>query len=460
MIAGSLVRLATQSLRRHSRTYVLSAVGVVAGIAAFVFFVALTGGVREVVLGRIFPVDRLEVVPRTFDVGPLQLGGVGSSLAAKMDDGAVRRLGAIPGVAAAFPKQRLAFKAMGWMGGDLFGRDLRFEVFGDGIDPALLVREPEAQALFAAASVREEEEGPPCNPKQKGSCPEDRTCLADTRRCARPIPVVVSAHLLEMYNGSAVRAFGVPRVSPETLVGITGTLQFGRSFAGREPGKPVLRRKARIVGISDKAILFGATMPIEYVRRYNAIYRGDEGAREYDSAVLQLRSAEDVGPVIAAAEDLGFDLDERSEDARRAGLLITIMALALTLISLAVVGIAAIHVAHAFFMVVLERRREIGLLRAVGAASVDVRRLVLLESSAVGLLSGVAGVVLARGAALALDLAAGHLLPDFPYRPETYFAFPPWLYAAGVGFAIVFCVGGAWLPASRAARVEPARALM
>lgn len=459
MRLSNLGHLARQSLRRHARTYLLSAVGIVAGIAAFVFFVALSQGVRDVVLGRVFPVDRLEVVPRTYDVGPLQLGGVGSALAAKLDDASVARLAAIPGVIAAYPKQRLAFKAMGWMGGDLFGKDIKFELFADGIDPSLLADEPELYEGFSASSVRQEEEGRPCDPRAADACAAPETCLADTRRCAPPIPVLVSAHLLEMYNGSAVRAFGVPRLSRDTLTGLTGTLQFGRSFAGIEAGRPVLRRRAKVVGLSDKAILFGATLPIEYVRRYNRIYRGELGAGEFDSVVMRLSSAEDVGDVATAAGELGFDLHERSEDARRAGLLITIMTLALSLVSLTIVGIAAVHVAHAFFMVILERRRELGLLRAVGAASTDVRSLVLLESAVVGLLAGVAGVALARLAALGLDLLAERLLPPFPFRPDTFFSFPAWLYPAGVCFAVLFCVAGAFLPSRRAARLEPARAL-
>ncbi len=154
MTGGALVSLARQSLRRHFRTYALSAVGVAAGIAAFVFFVALSQGVRGVVVGKIFPVDRLEVVPRTFDLGPLKIGGAGSSLGRSLDDKAVARLAALPGVAGAWPKQNLSFKAMGWAGDDLFGRSVKFEFFGDGIDPSLLTDEPTSRAAFLAASCK------------------------------------------------------------------------------------------------------------------------------------------------------------------------------------------------------------------------------------------------------------------------------------------------------------------
>ena len=60
---------------------------------------------------------------------------------------------------------------------------------------------------------------------------------------------------------------------------------------------------------------------------------------------------------------------------------------------------------------------------------------------------------------MAFDSLAAKLLPAFPYRPDTYFHFPVWLNAGALAFAVVFCVLGAALPASRAAKVAPARAL-
>ena len=71
---------------------------------------------------------------------------------------------------------------------------------------------------------------------------------------------------------------------------------------------------------------------------------------------------------------------------------------------------------------------------------------------AVGLASSVAGI--------AVDVAIAGLLPDFPFRPDTYFAFPWWLPLAGLGLSTLFCVLGALGPATRAARMPPARALL
>jgi hypothetical protein len=71
----------------------------------------------------------------------------------------------------------------------------------------------------------------------------------------------------------------------------------------------------------------------------------------------------------------------------------------------------------------------------------------------------VAGTLLALGLSLAADQVALRLLPDFPFRPGTFFAFPPWLPALGLLVPALAAVLGALAPAAAAARIEPARTL-
>ena len=72
---------------------------------------------------------------------------------------------------------------------------------------------------------------------------------------------------------------------------------------------------------------------------------------------------------------------------------------------------------------------------------------------------GIAGTLAALCGALAVDRLAGHFLPDFPFRPDSYFAFPAWLLALGVGLGLLAALGGAFLPSRRAAALDPARTL-
>ena len=79
--------------------------------------------------------------------------------------------------------------------------------------------------------------------------------------------------------------------------------------------------------------------------------------------------------------------------------------------------------------------------------------------AATGLAGGVLGVLLARTAAALLDRLARTGLPDFPFKPPTFFRFQAEHVALGVGVALLAALLGALIPARAAARLDPAKAL-
>ncbi len=459
MLATTLSRLVRQNLRRNLRHNLFSAVGIVAGIAAFTFFLALDAGVRTVVLGEIFPVDRLEVIPPQST-----LFGSGRALT----DEVVQQLkdpppavGARP--KAVYPKMKLAFPARGWGGKNLLkrDRDFYFEVSGfcDGVDEGILREEIKPPFVFEDWLAHNEPK--PCGPQN--TCPEGFFCAWDIRQCHKPIPAVVSRHLIELYNGSIAPTHpGLPKI-PEFVTSIFRgkmfTVEMGRSYLGsqaRQGGKPI-QRKFQLVGISNKAIPLGLTVPLGYVKRWNKRYAGDQEATHYTSVVIVVEEKEDITPLAAYVKQLGYDLAE--SEGEKIGLFITLATILFTLISIIIIGIAAVNISHTFLMIISERKWEIGVLRAVGATRGHIRLVILGEAGLVGLVSGMGGVILAWLAAWGCDWYSAHRLPDYPFKPDTYFSFTPALMVASIGFATIFCILGAFFPAHRAAKMEPAEAL-
>ena len=121
--------------------------------------------------------------------------------------------------------------------------------------------------------------------------------------------------------------------------------------------------------------------------------------------------------------------------------------------------VAGVNIAHTFFRAIAERRHELGVMRAVGASRADVLLLLLLEAMTVGLCGGVLGVLLARAVGALIDLLSRTALPDFPFKPDSYFWFSPGLLAGLLGFSVGVCLLGAVWPARAAARLSPAEAL-
>ena len=70
MPAGNLARMVVANTTRSPKHFILSAFGIVVGIGAFVFFLAGTLGVKNVLLGKVFPLDQVEVIaPHTSIAG-------------------------------------------------------------------------------------------------------------------------------------------------------------------------------------------------------------------------------------------------------------------------------------------------------------------------------------------------------------------------------------------------------
>jgi putative ABC transport system permease protein len=113
-------------------------------------------------------------------------------------------------------------------------------------------------------------------------------------------------------------------------------------------------------------------------------------------------------------------------------------------------------VSGTFAYAVAARRREFGLLRTAGATPRQVRRLVLGEALAVGVLASVAGAVL--GTVLAPPFA--HWLARSGFAPADFTAhFIFWPIAAAFGVGLLVALVGAWLAARRAGKVRPVEAL-
>jgi len=478
MRSTRLAKVVLSNLKRSRNHFLLASIGIVVGIATFAFFLALAQGVRAVVLGKIFPLDQLEIVPRSLDVdvGPLRIGSstFGGDI---IDDAKAAELGRIPGVSIVYPKMRLTVPSIAWGGEELLGADLRTELVADGINPALVQTDVGEGYEFKDFDDPTAAEPPKtctadadCGDKMYCGLPamtplsrknedddEGRAPTGTAQVCRHYVPILASEHVVELYNGALRRSHGFPKLNPEAVLGLKFEIVVGSSMVSSSNKEHIVREKAMLVGFSRKAIALGLTMPIGYVQRFNVEFGQPEDARRYHSVIVMVPEKDDVAAVAKGVEDAGLEVADTG--AEQAALLIAIFTLVFALVSFIIVGIAAVNIMHVFFMLVYERQHEIGIMRAVGASRGDVARIILGESAMLGMFAGVLGLAIAWGASLFVDWISGNYVPDFPYKPTTYFVFEWWILAGAIAFAISFCVLGAFLPARRAARMEPAMVL-
>ncbi|HEY7451446.1 MAG TPA: FtsX-like permease family protein [Candidatus Limnocylindria bacterium] len=125
------------------------------------------------------------------------------------------------------------------------------------------------------------------------------------------------------------------------------------------------------------------------------------------------------------------------------------------LLGLVALAAGGFLVANTLAMTLAERVREVGLLRAAGATSRQVRGLVLRQGIALGVIGSALGLVLGIGigAVLVRVLAASRaaMVDELTLSPGVI------LFAFGLG--VVVTILAAWYPAAEAARVSPLEAV-
>jgi putative ABC transport system permease protein len=472
MPIGNLAKMVAGNTMRSRRHFILSAFGIVIGIATFVLFLASTEQVQAV-LENIFPVEEVEVIPPKVATVAMDTK--------HLDDATATTIKQRPDVVRVLPRMSILFPAFG--AGSFNGAQMQLEIGGaaDGIDPSYVIDDPALDAdtkktfdtLFRDwEAIRT---GPPiaCTPPPPGdrsTCPDSPRYYCDRvdRTCHHRVPVVISPTMLELYNTEYAKSHNTPMIGEDFakfmikqggLDAMRFQLLLGASvFGSAEQATKAREVEAVVIGISPKAKRIGMTVPLGYIERWNTQFVSAEAGKTYSSMVVTLTDQRQIATFSQWLQDT-LDLRLGDTTGQQLATAVFIVRFVLIAISLVIIVISAINIGHNFFMQVTERRRELGLLRAIGATQHDVMAVVLGEAALIGLIGGLLGVLAGVGLGAIIDFVVTHYLPRFPYKPPTWFHFKWWIWAGGLACAAAFAVIGGYLPARKASRMEPAQAL-
>ncbi len=126
--------------------------------------------------------------------------------------------------------------------------------------------------------------------------------------------------------------------------------------------------------------------------------------------------------------------------------------------SLALV-VASLAIVNTLVMAVLERRREIGIMKALGASDMDVKKLFFAEAAAMGAVGGAVGTLMGWAIGRIINTGANLYLERNRFGAENFWYVPWWLVLASIAFAIAVSIVAGLYPASRAAKLDPVQAL-
>jgi putative ABC transport system permease protein len=450
MQISEYIRFALSNLRDMKLRTALTAFGVTVGIGALVAMVGFGQGLQKNVTASFEKLDLLNsitVLPGdAFSRNPLRdpdepaprspkRGGS----AVPLDDAAIKRLEGLPGVEIVFPEIR--FPALVGL--------------GDSEEMRLVQIIP---AKIASSKLLKLEAGKAFDRDDEDAVIVGRSLL---RRMAVADPAAAIGQKLRLSS----LAFDFAALDPKNLASI---FQGGRLPFKKQDYEFTVVGVAENLGFmgptplpSDVYIPPGSARRIEKLPFTNIwdLFRARGGSLGYSAVNIRLKSPASAEAVKREVQAMGFATFALIDQFNQVKTSFVFMDMALAAVGMIAIFVAALGIVNTMMMSILERYSEIGIMKAVGASRGDIKRIFFVESSAIGFLGGVFGLLLGWAVSRLINRVVNYFLAKQGIPFIEYFSFPWWLCAGAIAFAVVISLVAGILPALRAAKVDPVVAL-
>jgi putative ABC transport system permease protein len=439
-----LLFLIFDNLARRKARVALTAVGVVIGTAAIVVLVSLAIGLQKSAterLGGIGDVTQIQVSPNYGDAGPgmkggpmvavqVGVGGSGSPSPKQklITNDSLTELAALPGVVAVIPR-------------DMTGGQLKYQRL-EGYSGIIGIGAPDLSVLGLKA-------------RQGTLQPEKGS-------------VVIGSMVANNFYDPRWRP-GQPQPTPPDLMGANLKLILQKPTQdGAMQTKSIPLTVVGLIEESRSEADYSIYMTLDEVTVLNEWMNGRRINRNRDGYQMATVKVDDVSKVLDITEKitgLGYQAFTPQSYIQGINSFYLILQVIFGGVGAIALLVAAIGIANTMAMAILERTREIGLMKAVGATNRDVLSVFLGEAAGIGFVGGVGGVLLGWSAGQIINvLAVAYLAGQASQTggmppPSMAVSTPSWLPVFALVFATLIGLLSGLYPALRAATLIPVDAL-
>jgi len=483
MTFRDLLSMALHNLLRMKLRTFLTVTGVVIAIAAFVALLSFGAGNQKYVTEQF---ESLGLFTTMIVYPPAESNGADTTEAAVLDDSAVERLAGINGVELAYPFDAVEVRAAlpdtelttraqalpaAAAGTRMFATLLAGKIFsGDSAREALVsdrflesigVESPDSViGLPLRISARRASLDSGLTAMVRDDSGVIRRRLLQIRLDSLTSPDYRQRVIHQELQAAAGRFFEGLLDRQETIVDTLTIIGVIKAARGRRiRAEPIIipaatARRLTTGGIStDPAELMAA------VSRGNLFGNEKTDGKSYARVTLALEPRVSHKAVRDSVEALGFTAFSYAEEFDQIRKFFFYFDLVLGVIGAIALITASLGIVNTMFMSILERTREIGVLKAMGADDRDVGLLFLIESGVIGASGAIAGIIGGWLITRIASLVARAVMENMDGEVIELFALPLWLIAIAFVFGVVVSIFAGYFPARRAARVDPVVAL-
>jgi putative ABC transport system permease protein len=450
MKAGDLSELALRNLREAVLRNSLTTLGVAVGVASLVAMLSLGVGLQELATKRLSNsglFDTVVVMPRrnmqairrpAASLVPVKPDRV-------LDDDARNELAHLPNVLEVYPQIRFPTEVR------YSGNPYSTVVAGvpdsargngsyDGIQGSFFSGPNADEAILQIEFAKDLSEQP------ASLIGKDLVVRYAEREALPPQSVAAGAAGSNAPDAGAGGFSIVPREKKLHIVGIVET-EPAAGFGGFGSGRLLIPLEV------------ASALRAAQVNDLRDAVRATSGKPVYASLTVRVKSPALVEGIETAVKNMGFGAFSLLDATRNLRLFFTIFDLLLAIFGSLALAVATLGIINTLVMAILERRREIGILKALGAADRDVKQLFFVEAGVMGLFGGALGVVFGWFIGRALTWGTNIYLHRQNLPSAHVFSVPWWLTLGAIAFAVIVSLVAGLYPASRAAKLNPVEAL-
>lgn len=259
-------------------------------------------------------------------------------------------------------------------------------------------------------------------------------------------------------TSSVAQVFG--KNSAEEMLGEEISFSFFMPQAGGEEVKENdLQNNFSKLDLDKKFKIVGTIDGEDNVVYINSIALGDLKMDKFSQIKVKCNSQQTMGVVRDSILGQGLIVSSLSDTVDQANQIFRIVQIVLMLFGVIALAVSAIGMFNTMTITLLERTEEIGIMKSIGASDAGVSMMFIMESTIMGFLGGVSGVLIGLLGGEIFNQLINFVALRFGGQSVRLFYSPLWFIMSIIIFAAVVGFLTGFIPARRASKMDPLDAL-